>query len=44
MSAPPRRSREAEERREGLMGEGRRQREFGSEGEGRSIYIYENYQ
>ena len=40
-----RRNREAEERREGLMREGRRRREFGSEGEGRSIYIYmcENY-
>ena len=40
-----RQSREAEERREGLMREGRRRREFGSEGEGRSIYIYmcENY-
>ena len=40
-----RRSREAEERREGLMREGRRRREFRSEGEGRGIYIYicENY-
>ena len=38
------RSRVAEERREGLMRGGRRRREFGSEGEGRSIYIYENYQ